>query len=113
MSYSHRVSLVLLTSLVAAFVALHPYLDPLGLCGSGGCPEAQPSHAAHTGFSNLCLGAALVGSVAVASSFVPLSGGRRAADHRRPVQAFFAPDTPPPRPLPGSQATRIRWLGVS
>ncbi len=96
MSYSRRVSLVLLTSLVAAFVALHPYLDPSGLCGSGGCPEASSSHAAHTGFSNLCLGAALVASVAAASSFAPPSEGRRVADHRRPVQAFFAPDTPPP-----------------
>lgn len=106
--------LVLLTVLVAAFVVLHPYLDASGLCGSGGCQEAsQASHAPHAGFSNLCLGAALAASVAVASSFAPSSGGRRVADHRRPVQAFFAPATPPPRPLPGIQATRTRWRDVS
>lgn len=96
--------LVLLTVLVAAFVALHPYLDASGLCGSGGCQEAsQSSHAPHAGFfSAACVGAVLVASVAAAASpFVASSGRRRIAGLRRPVETFLAPDTPPPIPSLG------------
>lgn len=96
--------LVLLTILVAAFVALHPYLDASGLCGSGGCQEAsQASHAPHAGFfSAVCVGAVLAASAAAAASpFAAPSGRRRIAGLRQPVGAFLPPDTPPPIPSLG------------
>ncbi len=42
-----RTCLVVLRVLVAAFVALYPYVDGGGFCGSPGCPDAlQAPHAA-------------------------------------------------------------------
>jgi hypothetical protein len=95
----HRTHLVVITVLVAAFVALHPYLDEAGLCGFGECPEAsQSSPAAHAGFSSACLLAVLVASPA-ALAFASFFGCRRAADHPLLTEAYLAPEPPPPRSL--------------
>lgn len=92
-----------LAVLVAAFLALHPYLDAAGLCDLGGCPEASQSssHAAHgMGTSATCLAAVLVASGAAALAFASLLGRRRVADQHRPAEAYLSPDTPPPQILP-------------
>ncbi len=97
----HRAHLVVIMVLVAAFVALHPYLDEAGLCGLGGCPAAsQVSHAAHTGFSTICLVAVLAASAAGVLAFASFLGRRRADDHPWPTEAYLSPDTPPPRVSP-------------
>jgi hypothetical protein len=96
-----RAHLVALVVLVAAFVALHPYLDEAGLCGFGGCPGAsQFSHAAHAGFSSTCLVAVLAASGALALAFASFSGRRRATGYPRPIEAYLSPDPPPPRVSP-------------
>jgi hypothetical protein len=83
--------------LVAAFVALHPYLDEAGLCGFGGCQEAsQFSHATHASFSTTCLVAVLVAS-STALAFVPFFG-RRTTDHPLLTDAYLPPE--PPRVSP-------------
>jgi hypothetical protein len=92
--------LVALAILVAAFVALHPYLDEAGLCGLGGCPDAsQSSHAAHGGFSTACLVAVLVASPA-AYAFASSLGRRRAYDQPGLTETYLSPDPPPPRVSP-------------
>ncbi|QIN81032.1 hypothetical protein GBA65_21545 (plasmid) [Rubrobacter marinus] len=94
----------LLAVLVAAFLAMHPYLDAAGLCGAGGCPEPSQSssHAAHGGgFSAACVAAVLVNSAATTLAFASLLGRRFVGDHRRPVETYLSPDTPPPRVLFG------------
>ena len=100
MSSSRRALLVMLAVLVAAFVALHPYLDEEAVCGFGGCPDvSQSSHATHVGFSTVCLVAVLVASRAVVI-FATFRGRRRVVDHWRPVETYLSPDPPPPRVLP-------------
>lgn len=94
----------LLAVMVGVFVILHPYLDEAGLCGLGGCPEPSQSssHAAHSGgFSTACMAAVLVASGTAAFAFASLFGGRRIADHRRPIETYLSLDTPPPRFLLG------------
>jgi hypothetical protein len=49
---SWRTTLVVLAFLVAAFVALYPYLGSMGICDSGGCPQIV--HSASGGFSTAC-----------------------------------------------------------
>lgn len=89
-----------LAILVAAFVSFHPYLDAAGLCGSGGCPKpSHSSHATHVGFSTTCLAAVLVASGAAVFALASSLGRRRVAEHRRPVEPYLSPDTPPPRVL--------------
>ena len=101
----YRAHLVALAVLVAAFVALHPYLDEAGLCGLGGCPEAsQSSHETHVGFSTACLFAVLVAWGARALAPAWFLGRRRAADPLRPTEAHLSPDPPPPRVSPSRQA---------
>ncbi len=95
-----RAHLVALVVLVAAFVALHPYLDEAGLCGLGGCPEAsQFSHTAHTSFSTACLVAVLV-VASTALAFTSLFGRRRTTNHPLLTEAYLSPDPPPPRVSP-------------
>ena len=94
----HRTYLLVLAVLVAALVALHPYLDEAGLCGLGGCPDAsQSSHEAHVGFSTTCLVVVLVGFSVLPSASAAFFGRRRAADPLRPTEARLSPDPPPPR----------------
>jgi hypothetical protein len=94
--------LLALAMLVAAFVALHPYLDEAGLCGFGGCPEAsqQSSHAAHTSFSTTCLAAVLAASGARTLAFASFFGRRRGTDYPRPTETYLSLDPPPPRISP-------------
>jgi hypothetical protein len=89
----HRTHLLVLAVLVAAFVALYPYLD----CDAGQCPEA--SHLSHTSSAGplaTCLVAVLASTTATLAS-APLFKGRRADRRRRPAEAYLSPDPPPPR----------------
>lgn len=98
-----RAYLVIFAILASAFLTLHPYLDEAGLCGAGGCPEASQSssHTAHsTSFTTACLAAVLAASGAAALAFAPFFVSLRAADHRRPVEAYLSLDTPPPQVSP-------------
>jgi hypothetical protein len=96
-----RAHLVVIMGLVAAFVALHPYLDEAGLCGLGGCPEAsQVSHTAHTSFSTICLAAVLAASAVGVLAFASFYRRRRVDDFPRPTETYLSPDPPPPRVSP-------------
>ena len=90
-----------LAVLVAAFVSLHPYLDPAGLCGSGGCPEpshpSHSSHAAHAKPSDTCPLGALVAPGATPFALAAFLGRRGAGDRPRPAGPCLPPDTPPPK----------------
>lgn len=96
-----RTYLVAFAVLVTVFVALYPYLGPMGECGDQGeeCPYAavQSSHTTSAGFAATCLSAVLtVSSVAVLAlgTFY-----RRCAisNDARPVGVFLSLDPPPPR----------------
>lgn len=95
--------LIALAVVVVAFVVAHPYLDGAGLCGAGGCPEPSQSssHAAHAGFSAVCMAAVLVASGTSVLAFASLLGRRFIGDHRRLVETYLSPDTPPPQVLLG------------
>lgn len=91
-----RTLVVMLAALVAVFVAFYPYLDALGYCDSGGCPEiihvdAPPSGGIAAG----ALVAVLVGltSIAASASFYQY----RAGSDRQPDQLLLSPEAPPPR----------------
>ena len=89
-----RTTLILLAFLVAAFVALYPYLGSMGMCDSGECPQIV--HSASQGFSTACLIAAVLVVVPVLRA-VTAFGWRSATSELRPVQVFSSPDPPPPR----------------
>ena len=93
-----RTYLLALALLVAAFVALYPYLDSMDMCDSGECPMA--AHSASAGISAAgCLIVAVLASVPTlvrALSALRMSG---AASEQRPIQVFSSPDPPPPRAL--------------
>jgi hypothetical protein len=92
-----RTYVAALAVLVAAFVALYPYLGEMGFCGSGGCPEvSHSSHAPPAGYWAACLVAVLVASPAAPLAAASFSR-RRAADHPRPTEPCLSPETPPPR----------------
>jgi hypothetical protein len=92
-----RTYLLALAVLVAAFVALYPYLESMEMCDSGECPMAAHSSAS-VGFSAAgCLVVAVLASVPTmvrALSALRMSG---AASEQRPLQVFSSPDPPPPR----------------
>jgi amino acid transporter len=90
--------LLAIAALVAAFVALYPYLDGMGVCVSGGCPEAsQTSHTATGGLATACLlVAAVLASTPAVSAFAAF-GGRPAAASVRPAQHYLSPEPPPPK----------------
>ncbi len=94
----HRTTVVVVAVLVAAFVALYPYLGAMEMCDSGECPyAAQSSHTTTSaGLASTCLIAVLSAFPAVLD--VALLRGRRlpAADSQ-PVQLYLSPDPPPPR----------------
>jgi hypothetical protein len=89
--------LFVLAVLVAAFVALYPYLGTMEMCNSGECPQIV--HSASGGVSTVCLVAAalVVGPVLRAMAGF---GSRGAASELRPVQVFSSPDPPPPQLSP-------------
>ena len=92
-----RTRMAALVVMVAALLA-SPFLDEVGLCGHGGCPEAsQSSHAAHAGASSACLAAVLVATGAAASAFFASLGGRRPVRQQRPAEAHLPPELPPPQ----------------
>jgi hypothetical protein len=91
---SRRTTLVVLAFLVAAFVALYPYLGSMGMCDSGECPQIV--HSASGGFSIACLIAAVLVAVPVLRAVSAL-GWRSATSELRPIQVFSSPDPPPPR----------------
>ncbi len=93
-----RTYLLVIAALVAAFVALYPYLDGMGVCVSGGCPEvSQSSHTATGGLATACMlvAAVLAGTPAV-FAFAALRG-RPAAASVRPAQLYLSPEPPPPK----------------
>lgn len=93
----HRTRMAAVVVMVAALLA-SPFLDEVGLCGHGGCPEAfQSSHAAPAGPSGACLAAVLVAAGAAAPAFFASLGGRRPARHQRPPEAHLPPESPPPQ----------------
>jgi hypothetical protein len=92
-----RAHLIALAVLVAAFVALYPYLGAAEMCDPGECPYATHSfHAASAGFSAICLGAVLSASTAVLAS-VASRGRRSIVADPQPTQLYSSPDPPPPR----------------
>lgn len=93
-----RTPVVMLAALAAGFVALYPYLDGLGYCDSGGCPEISHVDApASGGVAAGALVAVLVGlaSMAASGSFYR----RRGCSQRLPDQLLPSPEAPPPRPF--------------
>jgi hypothetical protein len=89
--------LIAFAFLVAAFVALYPYLDSAGMCHSGECPQVV--HSASSGFSTLCLIAAVLVVVPVLRA-VSAFDWRSATSDLRPIQVLSSPDPPPPQLLP-------------
>lgn len=98
MSVRRRTLVVMLAALVAGFVAFYPYLDGLGYCDSGGCPEISHVDApASGGVAVGALVAVLVGSTSIAASGSFYR--RRDGSHRQPDQLHLSPEAPPPRPF--------------
>lgn len=94
-----RTRMAALAIMVAALLA-SPFLDEVGLCGHGGCPEAsQSTHAAHAGPAGACLAAVLVAAGAAAPAFFAPLGGRRPGRQQRPTEAHLPPESPPPQVL--------------
>jgi hypothetical protein len=92
-----RPLLLFLAVLLAAFVASYPYLDGMGLCVSGGCPDAQQaSSTTPGGLSGACLLVAVLGSSVGVAAFT-LSRIRPRTAVRRITQLYLTPDPPPPR----------------
>lgn len=79
--------------LVAAFVALYPYLEVAGYCGDGGCPEIVQISAS----SSPELPTAGVLTSLVAAATIPAATMRRSHSDRRPEEIRISPETPPPR----------------
>jgi cytochrome bd-type quinol oxidase subunit 2 len=90
-----RAHLIMLAVLVAAFVALYPYLGSMGMCDSGECPQIV--HSASSGFSTACLSAVVLVVVPMLLA-VTAFGWRSTTSEVRPIEVFSSPDPPPPRP---------------
>ena len=93
-----RTYLFALATLVAAFVALYPYLDSMQMCDSGECPMAAHSSSAGASAAG-CLIVAVLASVPTLLRAVSTLRMRDAASDQRPLQVFSSPDPPPPRAL--------------
>jgi hypothetical protein len=87
-----------LAVLVAAFVALYPYLGNMEMCDFGECPYAaqSSSHTSSAGLLSVCLSAVLSAFPAVLA-FALLWGRRLPAADLRPTELYLSPDPPPPR----------------
>ncbi len=87
-----------LAVLVAAFVALYPYLGNMGMCDSGEFPYAaqSSSHTSSAGLASVCASAVLSAFPAMLAfalfwgRCLPAAGSRR-------TQLYLSPDPPPPR----------------
>jgi hypothetical protein len=90
-----RTLLIALAVLVAAFVALYPYLGSMEMCDSGECPYV--AHSASGGFSTACMAVAVLAVVAVLRVAAAFRSSGAAAE-LRPLQIHSSPDPPPPRP---------------
>jgi hypothetical protein len=92
---ARRTYLLALAMLVAAFVALYPYLDSVQMCDLGECPMA--AHSAPVGFS--AAGCLIVAALVSAHTMRTVSRllMRSAVSELRPLQVFSSPDPPPPR----------------
>jgi hypothetical protein len=90
-----RIPLLALAVLLAAFVALYPYLGSMGMCDSGECPYV--AHSASGGLSTACM---VVAVLAVVPALRVAAGSRSygTAAKLRPLQVNSSPDPPPPRP---------------
>jgi hypothetical protein len=87
-----------LAVLVAAFVALYPYLGNMGMCEVGECPYAaqSSSHTSSAGLASVCVSAVLSAFPAVLA-FALFRRRRLAAADSRPAELYLSPDPPPPR----------------
>jgi hypothetical protein len=86
-----RTYLIALAILVAAFVALHPYLGPLEFCGPGGCPHTVEAHGTpHVDPSAVGGTAALVAPIAALAL--------RPSSDRRPEEMYLPPNLYPLSP---------------
>jgi hypothetical protein len=99
LSNLRRTYLVALAALVAAFVALYPYLGGMGPCYGGECPYAthSSSEGSAGGFAVGCVGAGTVASAAVVLASAASRGRRADEAGSRPAQLYLSPDPPPPR----------------
>ncbi len=86
-----------LAILVAAFVALYPYLGAMEMCDSVECPYAAQS-SSHTSSAGLavCVSAVLL-AFTVVLAFALFRGRRLPTAHWRPTELYLSPDPPPPR----------------
>jgi hypothetical protein len=95
-----RTSLVVLAVLVAAFVALYPYLAGMDMCEVGECPyAAQSSYEGSGGLAAACVSAVLATSFAMLA-FAASRGRRFFVAVSRPAEPYLSPDPPPPRLSP-------------
>jgi hypothetical protein len=90
--------LLILAALVAAFVALYPYLGNMEMCDFGECPYAaqSSSHTSSAGLASVCVSAVLSAFPAMLA-FALFRGRRLPAADSRPTQLYLSPDPPPPR----------------
>jgi hypothetical protein len=93
-----RTSLAILALLVAAFVALYPYLGSMGMCDFGECPYAaqSSSHTSSAGLASVCVSAVL-SAVPAVLAFALFRGRLLPAADSRPTELYLSPDPPPPR----------------
>ncbi len=95
-----RTYLVAFAVLVTVFVALYPYLGPMGDCGDQGeeCPYAmQSSHTTSAGFMATCLSAVLAISSVAVLALGTLYRRCVISNDVRPMGVFLSLDPPPPR----------------
>jgi hypothetical protein len=87
-----------LAVLVAAFVALYPYLGNMEMCDFGECPYAaqSSSHTSSAGLASVCVSAVL-SAFPVVLAFALFRGRRLLTAESRPTQFYLSPDPPPPR----------------
>ncbi len=90
--------LTALAVIVAAFVALYPYLTGMGSCGTGECLYAvQSSHGGSVGFTAACLTATLASPLVAAFASFAFRGRNITPVEAQPSQLYLSPDPPPPR----------------
>jgi hypothetical protein len=95
---AHRPYLIVFAVLVAAFVALYPYLGAIGACDHGECPYmVQSSHTTASSLLSTCLSAVLSASPAGVLALALLHRRRINATQSRPEEIFLPPDPPPPQ----------------
>ena len=81
-----------LAVLVAAFVALYPYLGSMGMCDFGECPYAAQSfsHTSSASLASVCVSAVLSAFPAVLA-FALFRGCRLLAADSRPTHLYLPP----------------------